>query len=129
MQLLFKLIHSFIHSRYFYSASSSPLLLRGAPDRARILCRSFTPRRHRQLRVKDLPMVPTWRLERDSNPGPSGRQLSTLPMGHRVQRRVSLSLSLFSLSLCLFMSVCLSLSLRIVACVLVRPIFCMYVGM
>jgi len=26
------LIHSFIHSGYFYSASSSPLLLRGAPD-------------------------------------------------------------------------------------------------
>ena len=25
-------IHSFIHSRYFYSASLSPLLLRGAPD-------------------------------------------------------------------------------------------------
>ena len=27
----------FIHSGYFYSASSSPLLLRGAPDTARIL--------------------------------------------------------------------------------------------
>ena len=25
-------IHSFIHSGYFYSASSSPLLLRGAPN-------------------------------------------------------------------------------------------------
>src|SRR6218665_1270195 len=47
---------SFIHSGYFYSASSSPLPLRGAPDTARILCRSFTPK------------VPTWRLERDSNP-------------------------------------------------------------
>ena len=41
--------HSFIHSGYFYSASSSPLLLRGAPDTARILCRNFTPKRHRQL--------------------------------------------------------------------------------
>src|SRR6218665_1850457 len=30
-------VHSFIHSDYFYSASSSPLLLRGAPDTARIL--------------------------------------------------------------------------------------------
>ena len=29
-------IHSFIHSGYFYSASSSPLLLIGAPDTARI---------------------------------------------------------------------------------------------
>ena len=33
-----------IHSGYFYSASSSPLLLRGAPDTV-----SFTPKRHRQL--------------------------------------------------------------------------------
>ena len=32
---------SFIHSGYFYSASSTPLLLRGAPKTARILCRSF----------------------------------------------------------------------------------------
>jgi len=50
---------AFIHSDYFYSASSSPLglLLRGAPDTARILCRSFTPKRQRQLRVKNLPKV------------------------------------------------------------------------
>jgi len=34
-------IHSFIHSFNFYSASSSPLLLRGVPNTARILCRSF----------------------------------------------------------------------------------------
>src|SRR6218665_3244905 len=45
---------SFIHSDHFYSASSSPLLLRSAPDTAWILSRSFTPKRHRQLRVKDL---------------------------------------------------------------------------
>src|SRR6218665_963500 len=54
--------HSFIHSDHFYSVSSSPLLFRSAPDRARILCRSFTPKRHRQLQVKNLPKVPTWRL-------------------------------------------------------------------
>src|SRR6218665_969111 len=48
-------IHSFIHSFYFYSTSSSLLLLRGAPDTAWILCRSFTPKCYRQLRVKDLP--------------------------------------------------------------------------
>jgi|SRR6218665_1277819 len=47
--------HSFIHSGYFYSASSSPLLLRGAPDTAWILLGSFTPKHHRQLRVKDCP--------------------------------------------------------------------------
>src|SRR6218665_4007015 len=60
------------HSYHFYSASSSPLLLISAPDTARILCRSFTSKRHKQLQVKDLPMVPTmsWRLDRDSNPRP-----------------------------------------------------------
>ena len=39
----------YIHSDHFYSASSSPLLLRSAPDPVRILCRSFTPKRHRKL--------------------------------------------------------------------------------
>ena len=34
---------------------------------ARILCQSFMPKRHRQLRIKDLPKVPMWRLERDSS--------------------------------------------------------------
>jgi len=53
-------IQSFIHSGYLYSASSSPLLLGSVPDTARILCRSFVPKRHRQLRVKGLPKVPTW---------------------------------------------------------------------
>src|SRR6218665_1192887 len=38
---------SFIHSSRFYGASSSSQQLRGAPDKARILCRSFTPKRHR----------------------------------------------------------------------------------
>ena len=56
-------IYIFIHSGYFYSTSSSPLLFGGAHDTARILCRSFIPKRHRQLRVKDLPKVATWRLE------------------------------------------------------------------
>ena len=74
--------HSFIHSGYFYSSSSSPLLLRGAPDTARILCRNFTPKRQRQLWVKDLPKVPTQRLERESNPWPLGRKELTLPMRH-----------------------------------------------
>ena len=70
-------IHSFIHSDHFYSASSSPLLLRSAPDIARILCQSFTPKRHSQLQVKDLPKDHTWRLERESNPRPSGWKVST----------------------------------------------------
>jgi len=61
-------IHSFIHSDHFYSTSSSPLLLRSAPDTAQILCRNFTLKRHRQLWVNDLPKVPTWWLEWESNP-------------------------------------------------------------
>jgi len=62
---------SFIYSGHFYSASSSPLLLGSDPDTAQILCRNFTLKHHIQLRVKDLPKVPTWRLELDSNPQPS----------------------------------------------------------
>src|SRR6218665_3226797 len=34
-------IHSFIQSGYFYSASLSPLLLRGAPDHSNWQCRSL----------------------------------------------------------------------------------------
>ena len=41
---------------------------------------------HRQMRIKFLPKVPTWRLERGSNPRPSGRKASTLPMCHHVQQ-------------------------------------------
>jgi len=74
--------YSIIHSVYFYSTSSSPLLLRGAPNTARIPCRSFTSKRHRQLRVKDFPKVPAWQLERNSNPRPFGRKALNLPMSH-----------------------------------------------
>ena len=81
--------NSFTHSfRQFYrdhssvTRPSSSLILRGAPDTARILCRSFTPKRHRQLWVNDLLKVPTWRREQDSNPRPFGRKASNLPMSH-----------------------------------------------
>jgi len=74
-----------VHSGYFYSSSSSPLPLRGAPDTARILRRSFTPKRHRQLRVKDLPKVPTWRLEWDSNSWHFGWKATNLPMSTTIQ--------------------------------------------
>src|SRR6218665_2417223 len=67
---LFSSSCSFIHSGYFYSASSNPLLLGVVPDTARILSRSFPPKSHRPLRVKDLPKVHTWRLEQDSYPRP-----------------------------------------------------------
>src|SRR6218665_2316616 len=68
----FKFIHSFIHSGHFYSAHSSPLLLRGAPDYSTDTVSEFHAEAHRQLQVKDLPKVPTWRLEREWNPRPSG---------------------------------------------------------
>src|SRR6218665_2120631 len=77
-----RLCITFIHSCYFYSACYSPLLLRGAPDIAKILYRSFTPKRQRQLRVKDLPKVPTSRLTRDSNPRPFRRKMTNIPMSH-----------------------------------------------
>ena len=48
--------------------------------------RSFQEKRYRQLRVKDLPKVPTRRLERDLNPRPSGRNVSTIPMRHHVSQ-------------------------------------------
>src|SRR6218665_2069816 len=65
-------VHSFIHSGHFYSAPSSPLPLRGAPDYSTDTVSEFHAEAHRQLQVKDLPKVPTWRLEQESNPRPSG---------------------------------------------------------
>ena len=44
---------------------------------------------------KGLPKVPTWRLERDLNPQPSGRMASTLPMRHHVQQNSCLFCNLF----------------------------------
>src|SRR6218665_477550 len=57
-------IHSFIHSGNFYSAPSSPLLLRGAPEYSTDTVSDFYAEAHRQLQVKDLPKVPTWRYYR-----------------------------------------------------------------
>src|SRR6218665_1312668 len=54
-----------------------------------ILCRSFTPKCHRQLRVKDLPKVPTWRLEWDSNQRHFGRKATNLPIIHHAPLRPS----------------------------------------
>ena len=49
------LIHSFIHSGHFYSAHSSPLLLRGAPDYSTYIVSEFHAEAHRQLQVNDCP--------------------------------------------------------------------------
>jgi|SRR6218665_1846865 len=54
------LCYSFIHFGYFYSASLSTLLLRGIPDTGRILCQSFTPKRHRRMKYSpSLSHLPT----------------------------------------------------------------------
>src|SRR6218665_1415985 len=68
-------VHSFIQfiqSGHFYSAPSTPLPLRGAPDYSTDTVSEFHAEAHRQLKVKDLPKVPTWRPERESNARPSG---------------------------------------------------------
>ena len=42
-------VYSFIHSGHFYSAPSSPLLLRGAPDYSTDTVLEFHAEAHRQL--------------------------------------------------------------------------------
>ena len=77
--------HSFTHLfLIFQCASSNPLLLRGAPDYSiDILSEEVnTPKRYRQLWVKDLPKVSTCWLEWDSNLRPSGGNSPHLPLSH-----------------------------------------------
>src|SRR6218665_2510217 len=50
--------NSFTHSGHFYSAPSSPLPLRGAPDYSTDTVSEFHAETHRQLQVKNLPKVP-----------------------------------------------------------------------
>ena len=66
---IYSFIHSFIYFNHFYSAPSSPLLLRGAQTTARILYRSFTRKRTATV-GKGLAQGPY--IERESNPRPSG---------------------------------------------------------
>ena len=65
-----------------YSAPSR-FLLSGAPDYCADTESEFHGEAHEQLRVKDLPRVPTRRLEVDSNPQPSGCKASNIPLHHR----------------------------------------------
>src|SRR6218665_3474319 len=88
------LIQLFSHFGHFYSAPSSPLLLRGAPDYRTDTVSEFHAEAHRQLQVKDLPKVPTWRLERESNPRPSGRKSSSQPRRHHVPQLIVYSVAL-----------------------------------
>ena len=50
-----RFIHSFIQAISIAPLQLHPLQLRGVSDTARILCRNFTLKRHRQLWVKELP--------------------------------------------------------------------------
>src|SRR6218665_3524546 len=66
-------IHSFSH---FYSAPSSTLPLRGAPDYSTDTVSEFHAKAHRQMQVKDLPKVLTRRLERTHNPPVESHRLN-----------------------------------------------------
>ena len=59
-----------------YSAPSR-FLLRGSPDYSADAESEFHAEAHEQLRVKDLPRVPTRRLEVDSNPQPGWMSATT----------------------------------------------------
>ena len=75
-----------IQSEYLYSASSSPCTTQRRSRLQHWCCvEVHTPKRYRQLWVKDLPKVPTWRLEWDSNLRPSGRNGPNLPLSHHAQ--------------------------------------------
>src|SRR6218665_853236 len=73
--------YSFIHSAISIAPLQVLYYSEALPTTARILYRSFG---NRQLQVKDLPKVPTWRLERESNPRPSGLKSSSQPRRHYV---------------------------------------------
>src|SRR6218665_946454 len=73
----------------FYSASQSMSLSEALPTTAIDTVGVYTPKRYRQLQVKDFPIVPTWWLERDSKPRSFGRKASTLPMRHHNPQTIS----------------------------------------
>ena len=74
-------IYSFISSTCF--SAPSRFLLRGTPDYSVDTESEFHAEAHEQLGVKDLPRVPTWRLEVDSNPQPTGCKAPNIPLHHR----------------------------------------------
>ena len=80
-------VKSIIHS-FIPAISIAPLKPTTTQRRSRLqhgYWSEFHAEAHRQLQVKDLPKVPTWRLVRESNPRPSGWKLSTQPRRHHVQ--------------------------------------------
>ena len=79
------LFHSF-HSFWMfpYSAFSNPLSTTQRHSQLQLwYCVGvYTLKRNRQLWVKDLPKIPTWRLKWDSNLRPSGGKATNLPLSH-----------------------------------------------
>ena len=83
------LIYHCIHSEYVYSASSSPLLRRGAPFYHVYTVSELTCRSAIQATVSEkFAKVPTWRLEWDSNLRPYGRKAANLSMSHHATRNL-----------------------------------------
>src|SRR5688572_19917525 len=72
----------YISMSIFYSAPSR-FLLSGAPAYSADTESEFHAEAHEQLRVKDLPRVPTRRYEVDSNPQPSSCKAPNIPLHHR----------------------------------------------
>ena len=72
---------SFHHS-FTPDISITPLQLQRPRLQQRYCVRVNTTKCFRQLWVKDLPKVPTWRLEWDSNLRPYGRKTPYLPVSH-----------------------------------------------
>ena len=82
LQCILLNFHSFVH--YMQAISIVPLQVQSyseALSTQHKYCVGVNkPKRHRQLRLKDLPKAPTWRLERDSNPRSFGRKATNLPI-------------------------------------------------
>ena len=73
-------LRSFIHSGYFYSTSSSSLLLRGAQPQHCYCAGVNSPKCYRQLWGKDLPKVPMWRVGFEHPPlWTQGTEITTEP--------------------------------------------------
>ena len=130
----------FIHSGFFYSAKSTTT--HSCSQLQRWYCdRVNTPKRYRQLRVKDSPKVPTWWLEWDLEPATfcsaQGNKPTTELPCVAVNRIVNMaewflskSSSLFLLpcefwflSTCICLSLYLSASVYLNVCFAVKPIY------
>src|SRR6218665_2472852 len=77
-------VHSFIYSGHFYSASSSPLLLRGAPDYSTDTVSEFHAEGHRQTAGKGLAQGPSVAAR-------AGVEPTTLRLSHRLNKCATMS--------------------------------------